>query len=431
MEVIVMKKLRKFTFSFLSVIMLVGGVAMTPVWANEVLPESYTNHTEFDSFSEEIIAEFGYEFYNNHSYSVDLINEFYQLLPLNRLGQAIYPSDFGGMYINEDGNLVVLQVFGPFLSIENQFSENIIVESANFSYNEILATNNILIYFFMNHYTLPSIGNIASFWTDVVNNRIVVYLHNYSAEKTDALINDTINSPLIEFYQHVPSDEQPLPLAVAEDDEPDFTAEPPVSFFGGISPFNTITIRPGDGIRVGSPTAGRCSVGFRATSGNRQGFVTAAHCGDANNVRVYTASGVHIGTFRNRTLTPIDAAFVEINANVTVTNQISNQINLVATAATPVVGQLISSIGVVSGLRSGLIERINVTEDVAGIGRLVNTTIASMPSIHGDSGGVAFSETTGVRSYNIQGIAITRIGDTRSRISRTSQILDWTAWRLN
>ena len=45
-------------------------------------------------------------------------------------------------------------------------------------------------------------SNIAVSQTDIVNNRFVIYLFEYSEERIEEFKNEVINSPLIKFNQH-------------------------------------------------------------------------------------------------------------------------------------------------------------------------------------------------------------------------------------
>lgn len=197
-----------------------------------------------------------------------------------------------------------------------------------------------------------------------------------------------------------------------------------------------IVVVPGDAIFIGRPGTNRCSAGFRIDNGGRIGFATAAHCGlyAANNTRVYNTHGQHIGTIRSRFLGNIDAASVEVNQNVIVEDRINNSRILSPFSVTPSVGQLVFSMGSTNGLRSGIIRDVNMNQNLSTNEgttnfRVVNTTIVNFRSDFGDSGGVAFSPANGAQ-HNIQGIVITRIGNTYSRISSTSEILSLTGWRL-
>ena len=591
----------------------------------------YTQNDYFQSVKEEMIAERGYDFFVNHNHAVNQINEFYNLLPMNRFGEVLYPENFGGMFIDDDGNLVVLQVGSTAdTGLMSRFSDGVEIQNVAFSFNEIMAVHRHLTYLFLNYSEFPSMSNVAGSWTDIINNRLVVYLFEYTAELIEVFENEVINSPLIAFYQHVPqnierldpyfdvdtdSDENDVvpiehlnespdgfesnpesshapeitgPVLAGEDyisfrtsparmtpgtwrqvgghwyfyqngrrvsnmwvedaqgrwfrigpnqrmltgwfevsagrwfflnppsGQPNHrtgiggqgamhtnwsqinghwyffnprsgdpahqtgiggegvmrlgwlrrnnnyyflnplrnqanhrTQQPPGSMFhsgtftisGVLHQFNAagrwtgqvnnITITPGDAIYIGRPWGNRCSVGFRATNG-RNGFVTAAHCG-VEGSRVYNREGQHIGFLRDQFLTHIDAAIVETNANVSISTFLPPLTTLIATAATPYLGQWISARGAVSGHRSGPISRLNyntvIGDGHGNVIRVVNIIFADFRSAHGDSGGVAFSYSN-LFNHNIQGIVISG-GGNQSVISRTSEIITRTGWRLN
>ena len=167
--------------------------------------------TEILSFEEYMIERMGYEFFVNHTRAMYTIDSLYNSFPRNRLGQAIYPNNFGGMYIDGDGNLVVLIVGSPYESIVataeademfSQFSEEVIIKDATFSFNELLAINDYITYLFIYHRDNELIANIRSTDLDVINNRIALYLSIVSGCIMEGFKEDFIDSPVIVFRQY-------------------------------------------------------------------------------------------------------------------------------------------------------------------------------------------------------------------------------------
>jgi len=350
---------------------------------------------------------------------MEQINLFYEYLPMNRLGQVMYPYYFGGMYIDEEGNLVVLQVESPYDSeIGSRFSDDIIVKMVEFSYNEIMMIHNQLTRIFTNEYL--KYPNLAGSWTDIINNRVVVTLFEYNDEAISNFKENVSQSPLIVFEEYEI-------LNLYEESYLD-KAESMMNNYSQITPLNNVTVSPGDTIRMGSSTGGRCSVGFRVGNRGVRGFVIAAHCG-GNGTRVYNASGRHIGTVRSRFLEHIDASFVEINANVNVGSVLPYAVQLAPVAATPVVGQIIISRGAINGMRSGLISRVNYNTTITGVGTITNALRTTLIGSPGDSGGVAFSRFNG-QIHHIQGIVIGGQNNANGIVSRTSEITRRTGWNL-
>ena len=165
---------------------------------------TYSLDGDYQDIREHMIAERGYDFYVNHSHAMSQINEFYNLLPTNHLGEILYPENFGGLFIDDGGNLVVLQVGSTAdTSLISRFSEGIEIQNVTFSFNQIMETNRHLTDLFVNHSDSPSMSNVAGSWVDVINNRLVVYLHEYTEELITDFKMNVIDSPLIAFYQHV------------------------------------------------------------------------------------------------------------------------------------------------------------------------------------------------------------------------------------
>jgi len=164
----------------------------------------YITNDYYQQVKEQMIAERGYNFFVNHNYAVSLINAFYGVLPTNRFGEVMYPEDFGGMFIDDDGNLVVLQVGNTNDNgLINRFSDGIEIQKVTFSFNEIMAVHRHLTYMFVNSSQFPSMSNVAGSWIDVVNNRLVVYLREYTEELIEEFKMTVLNSPIIAFYQYV------------------------------------------------------------------------------------------------------------------------------------------------------------------------------------------------------------------------------------
>ncbi|MCL2559574.1 MAG: S1 family peptidase [Turicibacter sp.] len=366
-----------------------------------------------------MIEEMGYEFFYNHMKALDTINFLYELLPTNRLGETMYPENFGGMYIDEDGHLVFLLLDNIDNDITlSRLSNNVIEKPADFSYNEIMLTHGYLSYLFEYHYENPVIENIGALWTDIVNNRVVIELFEYNTEMIHIFKNEILDVELLYFTPF----EKDITALEFHNDVEGKTLDSRVES-ATFSPLNTITITPGDTIRMGSPNGGTCSVGFRVAGG----FMTAAHCGNIG-TRIYNSRGSFIGTMRGRTAN-IDAGWVSINSNVSVSGTISSTTHISPQVIAPVVGRFVTSRGAINGSRGGTIDRVNVdftfSQPTNGISRVIGTTRANFRSDGGDSGGIVISHISG-QSHGVQGISIARSGTTVSFYTPANRI---TAWR--
>ena len=397
------------------------------------------------SVDEYIVQQKGYDFFVNHNNSLNTINNLYSSFQTSRLGHTIYPEDFGGMYIDENGNLILMVVGLQEEGTISRFSDDGITKEANFSFNEILELHSYISYLFMNHYTNPIIANIATSGVDVINNNITIALFDYTEEQINLFERYITDSPIVVFKEFVDLGEQVLGYSfyynysiIDEDYNTDENYDTMLDCeiilleesYIDITPLST-TLAPGDRIyiRRGNQTS-RLSIGFRASNG-RNGFVTAAHgfggkragdlIFDGNNINQIGVVGP------NPRLQGIDAAFVELNSNVTISATLGS-INLTPTIANPVVGQFVTSRGTPSGSRGGTIASVNQYAVVDNI-RFENTAVVNIRSAAGDSGGIVFSQLGPATVGAVQGIAVTQIGTTQTRMSKASQITSTTGWR--
>lgn len=175
----------------------------------------------------------------------------------------VYPNYVGGLYIDDDNEVVIQIVKEKMPSKSKADSDYKLYESilsvdetakikyVNYSYNEIKEVIEVLEDYYSNNCEK---GNIDSYYDDIVNNRVVVELRNYSKSEINDFKKNITDSPLIYFTKSK-----------------------------NITTYQT-TYLPG---QVILPLA--CSMGFRAKLGNAEGFVTAGHCvtGLNQNVSAY------------------------------------------------------------------------------------------------------------------------------------------------
>ena len=129
-----------------------------------------------------LAEELGYEIATNHMRSSEALFAFVSGLPESRTGELIYPSGFGGAYVDEQGDVVILHVEDyrhrtmDDSLVQLQSSSGGTVRYVEFSYNELWETI---------HYLNESILdagidlleiNVHGWYLDVINNRVVVRL---------------------------------------------------------------------------------------------------------------------------------------------------------------------------------------------------------------------------------------------------------------
>ena len=274
-----------------------------------------------------------------------------------------YPDYIGGFYIDKNDNIVVIQVLKDAepTKVKSQAAsydlfQNILsvdktarIEYVENSYNEINDVIDVLEEYYSENYEN---GYIDAYYDDIVNNRVVVELKDYSMESINSFKKNVIDSPIIHFSE-------------------------------SRNIVDYASFKSGEGI----PTLG-CSIGFRAKLNSADGFVTAAHCVSGVNEVVPV-----FGTVKKyRRSGNVDAAWIDLNVGTTIINALyNNPVGLVLSAPlnnTPVtsfvVGQLYGKSGAYSYYTYGYIEG----ENASGSGGLTGLVKTSIYATHGDSGGI-------------------------------------------
>ena len=340
------------------------------------------------------ISIFGHAFMENHNRSLATIATLYSFLPQNRAGKISYPENFGGLYIDGNGNLVVLNVTRPMafsddasisvfvntLGYMQDIDHGVIIRNVDFSYNELMEVIHFLGEF---HELFPEIAfrNASGWHLDLPGNRVVINLIDLSEEEIALFRNEVIDSPALVFQQSLGRYSQWY--------EPYLCSEERTLFeYESIAPLS-ISLNIGQQIQTLSTIA--ASIGYRARSNitGMPGFVTAAHAGDPHPMpglpltpyhrfNVMDERGRLIGRMtHNRyfSLNVVDAMFVEL-AGATLSDQIPHHLrppcslyvspNIVPALAGSRMGQVVFLIGTTVGgnteLRTGRVAITNITE---------------------------------------------------------------------
>jgi len=301
---------------------------------------------EFVSYVEaHVIEAFGREFMQNHRRSMDVAHMVFESFPRNRAGERMYPNNFGGLYIDDDGNLVILTVNSPMalmmdadaLSFSNTLHDVLHVEAGiaakvvDFSFDELMEAINFLEWFKM-EYPEIAFRNASTWYLDVVSNRVVVGLVDYTPEEIRLFRQEVLDSPVLTFKEYT---ERYIVIG-----------DSPTLYYTyqqyGISPRN-IAHHPGHRVfAILGPSQGSStgSIGYRARLRSQpavQGFVMAAHSGPRNwgdprftgvSREVMQGNGAVIGDVRMgaASLNSIDAAFIQNRSGHTVSNQLPRNV---------------------------------------------------------------------------------------------------------
>jgi len=341
-----------------------------------------------------LIENYGYEFIENYNLALEIVTELYELFPTNRMGDTIYPTYFGGKYINDEGDLVILQIKDATSneSTTLDYFEDAVFKLADFSYTELVAVMD-----FLDWKITCAESNASTWYLDVINNRVVVQLTNYGADEIAIFQDMILDSPIIVFEQGEKSilANNQLDERQSQNIQSRLFGTPsprPPALASPIIQNVRLDIRTGDRIwvfrnGVGWIDGAYLSIGYRVQAFNGEiGFVTAAHIPTDMQIGdiISNNSGVRIGVVRQAQLPGIDAAFVATGANVVM----SSHTNLAAAGNYngTFVGQRVVFHGATTGTQVGsiLIPRISVLGLNAGMHTTLNFR-------GGDSGGVIYT----------------------------------------
>lgn len=401
-----------------------------------------------DQSINEMIAElYGYEFMINHNNSMEIIQNFYKSLPRDRAGEFIYPEQFGGMYIDDYGNLVLLVVnnhIADYNHTMNFFSDarvgdGIIVVDANFTFGDLNHLMTMLDNIIPNTIT-PATYNITGWSLDVINNRVNVRLLDYGKEQIMLFNELVIDSPMIEFMQcygrelYIGSDFDILNFQALRTTPPAIDIE----LVQEANTRNAITIFPGQAILISrnGSWVGAGSIGYRAARNGRLGFITASHLSlGMTNVRLQSGDRVHVnqfnpryvGTVRDASLSWVDAAFVETPPEVFFMQSVP-QAPLLPITIPPVVGNVAFTVGATTGLWDARIAEVRASFmwNNGGAGNmpmsiLLENAVITWPPARmpqgGDSGGLVYSQLSGRFEAGVIGIHLGRTNDIHGNLN--------------
>jgi len=337
--------------------------------------EEYANYLEekYGENYEDLLAR------NAHSSeNADIIRS---LFPRNKEGELIYPDFFGGIYIDSDHDLVIqivknnvpketadnYSLFANTLSVDKsaniEYVDYSFAEAAkvmttitdyyrlNFPIKVPALQNGVRVY--LDSYTTD---NVIAYYDDVIGNRVVVELRDYSEKKVAEFRNTVIDSPLIVF-------------------------KPGTEYVEYNNP----------GARLASIG---CTLGYRArVSTTNVGVVTAGHCVPSGVGTVILAlNGTLFGTVWSwRNSGNVDAAYITTH-NVTITNTLNRGPSggtgptlSTAVKTSFTVGDFIGKVGWSSNWTTGTVTNVNFSH--GGLTGLINTSAWGQP---GDSGAIVF-----------------------------------------
>lgn len=278
--------------------------------------------------------------------------------------QIEYPSDFGGMYINDNQQLVIQivkksKIKNTIKSVSSKLNNdnNIIYEYVENSNEKLDKVNKQIQEYFTNNITANK--GFKANYIDVVNNVVVVELDNNTSEEQNWFKENVINSDVIKFIKNE----------------------------NNMTEIKNYYV--GDKY---SASQGQCSVGYRAKKNGVEGFVTAAHCVN-NNEKILGLGEVNSWVYSGTK--GVDATFIQTYSGNSVSNYLAWPTDKTTSISTevsdaPIFGMMVVKSGYRTQTTVGFITNVDYssyTEDGIYWQRLVNTTCTSN---HGDSGGIVF-----------------------------------------
>lgn len=378
--------------------------------------EAYIKSEEFQESFEKVLKDTYGENYkaiiDSNNDSVLSAQKIEEILKKDE-SKAIYDDYFGGMYINDDNQLIIQVVKN---SVPNKMTEayttynsainlddNSKIEYVENSYNILKSLDTEITNYFKNEgdSAIHNIGIISNY-VDVVTNKVVVELENNTKEKQAEFKKKVSDSTLITFKQ-------------------------------GKREFTT-SYNPGQAL---NKTNGElfCTLGFRAKRNGKAGFVTAGHCQQGIGLN---KSYQGYGTLRARSISgKADAAFIE--TSTTVTNTLSNSIYPVTSlqskdlAVPYTVGSIVAKAGAKTKGTSGKITVASYTAYIfnqydASVMVIEDAVKADLVCDEGDSGAPVFTLEKTARLYGVISATTKTNETTFSKMSNIKSALSVTRY---
>lgn len=296
------------------------------------------------------------------------------------LSDIVYPSNYGGAYINSEGTLVVMQTNSAsargvnFISVLNE-AGSFILDSASYSYNELNSLKTEIDDACLNFQSNPSafsndqanlLSSISHFYISQKDNSIVVGITNLNTSKRNSFLDMFGTSDAYILTE-------------------------------GMHTTTTASLKPGGDI---SSPAGSLSIGWPVYFYDEddnvcKGFVSAGHAYSTGDSA--TLNGMTIGVCVDSALSgKNDAALIKItNSNYSMSDVVAVSNHTLSNDKYILVseGATIYKVGSTSGYRSGTVTSTNgsVTYKINNqLLTISNVLVTDAMNLGGDSGGVVY-----------------------------------------
>lgn len=283
---------------------LLLGVVVTALFVLVNVVSALTNISSEEENDYDAYLERNYE---RAILSSQLQERFYNHYGIKKLYEDEYPEYFGGIYISDDANSLIIQVVKEYLPEEGtddynfyneiiNMDDSIEIEYVDNSFNKLISINQSVANYMTNEEVINN--NVAGAYIDVMNNSAVIELY----EDNDTQKEKTINSILKSSATFNLSKADYLDGVTVAQGEKSYA-------FTDVNAGGKITI----------PELGSCSMGYRVKYNGANGFVTAGHCVDLYNPTEGVTKVKHFIDNSN-----YDYAFVQTYSNYTPTNKLAN-----------------------------------------------------------------------------------------------------------
>lgn len=297
-----------------------------------------------------------------------------------------YPEYYGGSYVNEEGQLVVLttnvnESKAEVKRLKSKLANDVIYKDCKYSYNEL---NEIVAQLTQLAQQTPFMfEKVGMFGVDDEHNCVRVFLYHNTPSAIRDFKNSVLDTPTIEFAE----------CSKLED--------------------NNLSCADSVGT-IKSTKRSRASVGYRAKDKNgNYGIVTAGHFISAGGKLCDPITFTTIGECLSSRLDDgtVDAAFCKItSSNYAPTNRIAYMTNpavdtLSVDLAQPPQNLYVNMIGMTSKRQSGkvLYNSMNVLDSNKKV-ILTDVIAAGYKTDHGDSGGIVYALTSSTNKRSTVGI---------------------------
>ena len=335
---------------------------------------------------------------------------------------SIYPDYYGGCFINDQKQLVVLTTneSGQVQMMSMANADNLVFKTCEYSYNYLNQVMDEL-----NDYQAKNDNDISNnfllYYLSESQNAVIVEMQECYPSKIDEFKRNVSDSPAIQFKQ---ATSKPIDLGAFEESQNTETSTRATSLYAGYPIIGTV--------RLDNKTyTGSASIGYRVSCDNAKGFITAGHAVSLG--QEVKADDEKIGVcdlYDYKDGGTVDAAFVKVDDSSMLTNKFgttgSNISTEIAAESLLVEGAKIVKFGGNTSYSEGEILSTNVavtTELPNNTKRRVTFHISTtLDAEKGDSGGPVLTRS----GYKLVGILKARTeldnGTIVTALTRASEI---------